>query len=332
MGGAFAELQTLSLVGDLDGDGYRDAVGLVAGRSAVRVYHGGADGLSRTAVATLEAPKKTRTFAAAFAGVGDVNGDGYGDLVVGAPGVLEAYVYFGAPPGATPAAPLTLSKASCHEHSSFGVTVGAAGDVDGDGFADFVVTASGNNYLYLFRGGAPRPASESALALFGGGDTQWASAMRGAGDVDGDGSADLSRSCTCSPADAAARRTRPSRSSCAGPLAPSTPSATSTATATPISSCSSSAPTAAARVRSCFSAAPRASHASHCRSARPRSSVRLLANAENQEDSPAEGDPEPAEHEQGACFAAFGPFRRWRRARSAEDVEAIWFDSRDDQP
>jgi hypothetical protein len=153
-------------VGDLDGDGRADHL------------------------PKLTPPEKTRTFGASFAGVGDVNGDGYSDLLVGAAGVNAAYLYFGSAGGVAPQPSLVLRRTSKHEHASFGVTVGAAGDLDGDGFADYFVTASGNNMLYVYRGGAA-PSAEPWLSLFGGGDTQWASAMCGAGDLDGDGRADL---------------------------------------------------------------------------------------------------------------------------------------------
>jgi hypothetical protein len=156
-------------VGDLDGDGTADPL------------------------PKLTPPEKTKTFGASVAAVGDVNGDGYSDLLIGAPGVNAAYLYFGGPGGVGGKPSLTLTRTSKHEHASFGVTVGAAGDLDGDGFADFIVTASGNNMLYVFRGGAT-PSSEPAFSLFGGGDTQWASAMCGAGDLDGDGRADLAYS------------------------------------------------------------------------------------------------------------------------------------------
>src|SRR4030095_4840869 len=77
---------------------------------------------------------------------GDVNGDGYADIVVGAPGYengqhLEggAFVYYGSPsgPAATPSRVYEGDQAS----SEYGRAVGTAGDVNGDGYADLLIGA-----------------------------------------------------------------------------------------------------------------------------------------------------------------------------------------------
>jgi hypothetical protein len=83
--------------------------------------------------------------------VGDVNGDGFVDLVVGAPNtdsptltnnVGVAHLYLGTATGfeATPA--LTLSGFPGHSSGDqLGFAVSRAGDFDGDGFPDFAVVA-----------------------------------------------------------------------------------------------------------------------------------------------------------------------------------------------
>ena len=90
-----------------------------------------------------------------MSGAGDVNGDGFADLIVGAPGrpggryhAGESYVVFGDPGGFGGA----LDLASLDGTNGFrlegidrvdtsGSSVSGAGDVNGDGFADLIVGA-----------------------------------------------------------------------------------------------------------------------------------------------------------------------------------------------
>lgn len=66
---------------------------------------------------------------------GDVNGDGIGDVIVGAPPSRIAIVYS----GANSTVLYTFSDPSLND---FGVSVSGAGDLNGDGFADLIVGAS----------------------------------------------------------------------------------------------------------------------------------------------------------------------------------------------
>jgi energy-converting hydrogenase Eha subunit B len=79
---------------------------------------------------------------------GDVNGDGYADVIVGAPDnddggsdAGRAYVYFGGPAGDAVADLTMTGEAS---NNNFGYSVGAAGDVNADGFDDWIVGAYRN--------------------------------------------------------------------------------------------------------------------------------------------------------------------------------------------
>src|SRR5207245_11201183 len=84
----------LASAGDLDGDGYADVIvgapGLDAMTGAVYVFRGSATGLAAHPSATLHSPDGIGAgFGMAIAGAGDVNGDGVGDVIVGANGAED---------------------------------------------------------------------------------------------------------------------------------------------------------------------------------------------------------------------------------------------------
>ena len=92
------------------------------------------------------------------AGAGDLNGDGFGDLIVGAPGadddgdysVGESYVIFGSGEGFAPSIDLAALDGSqgfrlvgIDSGDQSGIAVAGAGDVNGDGLDDLIVGARG---------------------------------------------------------------------------------------------------------------------------------------------------------------------------------------------
>lgn len=91
---------------------------------------------------TLESNQANAMFGTSVAGAGDVNGDGYADILVGAPNFGSrqldegrVYVYLGSAAGiATDAAPAATLESN-QEGARFGVSVAGAGDVNGDGYA-----------------------------------------------------------------------------------------------------------------------------------------------------------------------------------------------------
>ncbi|NDG50803.1 MAG: hypothetical protein EBY30_17630, partial [Rhodospirillales bacterium] len=100
------------------------------------------------------------------ASAGDVNGDGFADLIIGAyfadPNGLNSgssYVVFGKPSGFTSSINLSslngstgfrLDGVAANENS--GLPVASAGDVNGDGFADVIIGASGASRNFPFSG------------------------------------------------------------------------------------------------------------------------------------------------------------------------------------
>ncbi len=152
---------------------------------------------------------------------GDVNGDGFADLIIGARRADPngnssgaAYVVFGRAPGFAATFDLSsLDGANGFKLSggaagdSSGVSVSGAGDVNGDGFADLLVSAdlapsgAGNGASYVVFGRAAGFAADLRLSTLNGangfkisgektGDRSGFS-VSGAGDVNGDGFADV---------------------------------------------------------------------------------------------------------------------------------------------
>ncbi len=198
---------SLGSAGDVNGDGFDDvAVGAYAydGPGAVFLYYGGIDGPSTGADLLLRGPRNGARFGYSVESAGDVNGDGFGDLVVGAP-VYEngesaegaIYLYHGAAAGlsATPAMSVESNLLNAH----YGFSVRAAGDVNADGFGDVVAGApycsnpiSREGCAYVHHGSASGLNPSAALLARGEqGDSRFGYSVDGAGDVNGDGYDDV---------------------------------------------------------------------------------------------------------------------------------------------
>jgi len=197
-GGASGALLGSSVgnAGDVNGDGYADAIigapgasNGQAGEGIAYVHYGGAAGLSMPPSVTLEANSAGAAYGSRAASAGDVNGDGYADVIVGAPlnGSGRAYLYLGGGGGLSSVPANTLTGGS-----QFGASVATAGDVDHDGFADVIVGAPGSGEAYVFRGsaagliGTPHIilSEPPSTGLFG-------CSVSTAGDVNGDGYSDV---------------------------------------------------------------------------------------------------------------------------------------------
>ncbi len=203
--------RSVSSAGDVNGDGYDDViVGSIyysngeTNEGAAFIYHGSATGISTTPAAVLESNQASAYFGYSVANAGDVNGDGYSDVIVSAPyydnGETDegaALIYHGSASGvSTTAAAIVESNQA---GANMGWSVSGAGDVNGDGYSD--VIAGAHNYsngqasegaFFVYHGSSaginttPAAIAESNLA-----NALLGKAVGGAGDVNGDGYADV---------------------------------------------------------------------------------------------------------------------------------------------
>lgn len=132
---------------------YIAVTGFKSDRNVVSFYEGSSDSECPAAVVDLSisAPESgDSAFGATLAGAGDVNGDGFQDLLVGSVG--EAFVYLADGSGGYRLEPYaTIIGDSSTATFPFDVFGGA--DLNGDGFSEFGVLVDGT--LYLFAGGPP---------------------------------------------------------------------------------------------------------------------------------------------------------------------------------
>lgn len=198
--------------GDLNGDGYADiAIGSprydlngITNTGIVYIFMGSAAGLSQTPATELSLNRPNNGFGTFIAGAGDINNDGYSDLLIGTynaqnstGNTTEIYVYHGSAAGIIPTPQISLQ--SNQPNSKFGECISTAGDINGDRYDDILIgapdytdkqTKEGAVFLYLgsATGISSVPyqqfLSNQANASFG-------RSVATAGDVNADGFSDI---------------------------------------------------------------------------------------------------------------------------------------------
>ena len=193
--------------GDYNADGYSDLIygepGADNDSGAVHIHYGSVEGYTTTPDLTLTGLHEGARFGASLAVVGDADGNGYDDILIGAPNQNNdtgnttgaVLLYSGFATGLNPI-PVWMTAGESID-GLFGANVEGAGDVNGDGYADFMVsetgwegTDGGLGRVHVYLGNATlEPAStiitgHEVLLILG-------YATLGVGDGNGDGFDDI---------------------------------------------------------------------------------------------------------------------------------------------
>jgi|GEM_PF-5830493 len=199
---------SVSTAGDVNGDGYDDVIvgadryDNIRGRAYV--FHGSASGLSATADWIVSSDQVDSYFGMCVSTAGDVNGDGYSDVIIGAPffysgSILggQAYAYYGSASGlsSTPDWIVELDD----DWARFGLSVSTAGDVNGDDYDDVLVgapyypwSANEPGFAFLYHGSASGLSATANWTAEGDHvDESFGESVSAAGDINGDGYADV---------------------------------------------------------------------------------------------------------------------------------------------
>ncbi|MCP3979759.1 MAG: hypothetical protein GY716_10595 [bacterium] len=175
--------RSVGTAGDVNNDGFDDVIvgaSTTSFNGSAMVFHGSATGLSSAPDWTVVGTDSVERFGQAVGTAGDVNNDGFDDVIVGAPefddgqnGEGRALIYFGSATGLqTSAAWTTEGNQNFIRH---GACVGTAGDVNLDGYADVIVGApnfrngeSGEGRVAVYYGSPTGPVTTADWVAEGG--------------------------------------------------------------------------------------------------------------------------------------------------------------------
>jgi hypothetical protein len=205
--------RTMMAAGDVNGDRYDDVVigecrayNPLVEEGVNRLYLGSSNGLSPTPAWTATGGQEHMELGSLMGPTGDVNGDGYNDILLGAQlwdgakgaNCGLARLYFGHVSGAS--AEPVWSYEGDGPGFLLGCAVSGAGDVNGDGFDDLIIgerlysdeKRPERGRVLIFHGGPRAPSAAPDWVAFGPVSyARFGYYLAGVGDVDADGFDDV---------------------------------------------------------------------------------------------------------------------------------------------
>ena len=192
---------SVSSAGDVNGDGYDDIIVGAYGSNAAYIFYGGP---SMDANYDVKLVGENGRFGYSVSSAGDVNGDGYDDVIVGADyyddgsntAVGAAYIFYGGP---SMDSIYDVKMVGENTYDNFGTEVSSAGDVNNDGYDDVIVGAyrydNGSNTndgaAYIFYGGPSMDSIYDVKMVGENAGDYFGLSVSSAGDVNNDGYDDV---------------------------------------------------------------------------------------------------------------------------------------------
>lgn len=200
-----------SNLGDVNGDGFDDLIVSHSGQSQARVILGG--NLGPSGSFNITSLPLNGTEGISLANVGDIDGDGFNDIVIGIsgdnnggenPASGSVFALYGnntlgsgdidiqTPPGGVTIH--EFQSPTVTDNAEFGDTVASAGDITGDGFADLIVGETGYNsgagrvHIYFGNNAGPQAWASFTTSLS---EAALGAAATSIGDINQDGLDDI---------------------------------------------------------------------------------------------------------------------------------------------